>query len=85
MNDVEQVFQERLEQIEEGQPVDVCLEGLPEEEAKALRLIAALRTLSVDDADEESIVVQRSQVLGAAASRLSSCEFDARQSHYRRF
>lgn len=71
MNDIEQLFQDRLEQMEEGETLEACLEGLPEEEAIALRLIAAIRTLSVDDADEESIVAQRSEILGAAAARLN--------------
>ncbi len=71
MNDIEQLFQERLEQLEAGESPEACLEGLPEEETKALRLIAAIRTLSVDDADEESIVAQRSEILGAASTRLN--------------
>ncbi len=70
MSDLAQVLQQRIEQLEAGDPLEVCLAGLPEQETKALQLIAAIHTMSMDDADEKSITAQRADVLKAAAARL---------------
>ena len=72
MNDLEQLFQQRIEQLEAGKPLEVCLEELPEKEARALRLIADIRSVSFSEADEESTVEQRAAVLGAAEKRLGA-------------
>lgn len=70
MNDIEEILQERIERLERGEPVEVCLAGLPEAEARALRLIADIRALALVDAEAESIADQRALVLGTAVTRL---------------
>lgn len=70
MNELEEIFQERIERLERGEAVDVCLAGLPEAEARALRLIADIRAMSLVDAEVESIANQRAAVLGTAVTRL---------------
>ena len=71
MSNLEQLLHERLKQLEAGESLGSCLTGLPEEEAKALQLIAGIRMLAIDDIDEESVRAQRRNVLQAAAVRLN--------------
>ncbi|MCL4262923.1 MAG: FecR domain-containing protein [Anaerolineae bacterium] len=70
MNDIEEILQERIERLERGEAVEVCLAGLPEAEARALRLIADIRALALVDAEVASIADQRALVLGTAVTRL---------------
>lgn len=71
MSELEQVLQERIEQLEKGEPLEACLAGLPEQEASALRLIASVRGLPVDNIDQASITAQRAEVLKVAAKELT--------------
>lgn len=68
MSNLAQVLQQRIEQLEAGEPLEACLAGLPERETKALHLIATIHAMSIDDADEKSIAAQRAAVLQAAAT-----------------
>ncbi|HRQ38069.1 MAG TPA: DUF5666 domain-containing protein [Chloroflexota bacterium] len=74
MDELAELLQERIERLERGEPVDACLPGLPEAEARALRLIADIRAVSLLDAaldaEAESIADQRALVLGTAVRRL---------------
>ncbi len=70
MDELAELFQERIERLERGEPVEVCLAGLPEAEARALRLIADIRAFSAADAEAASIADQRALVLGTAVHRL---------------
>lgn len=71
MSELEQVLQQHIEQLEAGEPVEACLAGLPEQEMDALRLIASMRTMPVDDASSESIAAQRTNILEAASAQLN--------------
>ncbi|MDJ0755361.1 MAG: DUF5666 domain-containing protein [Ardenticatenaceae bacterium] len=71
MSELEQILQQRIEQLEAGEPLEACLAGLPKQEAEALQLIAAVRSLSVDDADEALVAAQRAEILGAAATHIN--------------
>ncbi len=69
MNKLEDLLQERLEQLEAGQPLAVCLAGLPEEEAKLLRLTADLQALTYPLPDRETAVAQRASLQRLTQSR----------------
>ncbi len=71
MNNSTMLFQERLEQLEAGHPLELCLEGLPEQEAAALRFAAALRQIPIPDEEETAVAAQRVAVLQAAARNLN--------------
>lgn len=66
----EELLQERIQQLEAGEPLESCLVGLPEPEARALRLVASLRALAIEDVQQEQIAQQRAAVLAAASHTL---------------
>lgn len=70
MNEMDDLLQQRIEQLEAGEPLAVCLMGLPEEDAQAIRLIAAMQ--AEGDAEEYAPVkaAQRVVVLQVAAGLL---------------
>ncbi len=70
MNELEELFQERIERLERGESVESCLTGLPEAEARALRLIADIRAMAQADVAAETVADQRALVLGTAVHRL---------------
>ena len=63
MNDFADLLQERLEQLEAGEPLDACLEGLPEAEANLLQIAASLRKLPYTQANPTAVAQQRAQLL----------------------
>ena len=71
MSEYEDTLQERIEQYENGDLLEACLIGLSEQDASALRLIATMNTMVMDDADTESIAAQRAGVLQAATVGLN--------------
>ena len=71
MIEPEELLQQRLEQLEAGQPLATCLQGLPERETRILQMIAALKTVPFPEEDTELIAAQRANVLGAARTELT--------------
>lgn len=70
MNELTDLLQQRIEQLEAGQPLELCLAGLPPQEADALQLVAALQKLSPEEVEETSIAAQRAGVLASAKQHL---------------
>lgn len=71
MNEMDDLLQERIEQLEKGEPLATCLVDLPEEEVEALRLIATLRADGDAEAYKPLMAAQRAEVLQAAAHHLT--------------
>lgn len=70
MMEPEETLQQRLEQLAAGRPLEACLDGLTEQEARMVRLAAALQDAPQPEADEAITAVQRQRVLQAAAQTL---------------
>ena len=68
MNTLEDLLQERLEQLEAGQPLAVCQAGLPAEEAELLQLTAMLQELAYPVPDGATAVAQRASLQRLAQS-----------------
>lgn len=66
MNELGQELQDRLEQLEAGLPLAQCLEGLPEQDAAALRLAAEMRRLPMAGQDAAAAAGQRARLMAAA-------------------
>ena len=71
MIEPEELLQQRLEQLEAGQPLADCLQGLPERESRILQMIAALKTVPFPEEDAALTAAQRANVLAAAAMELT--------------
>lgn len=71
MIEPEELLQQRLEQLEAGQPLAACLQGLPERESRILQMIASLKIVPFPEEDAELVAAQRANVLGAAATELT--------------
>ena len=69
MRELEDLLQERLEQLEAGAPLEVCLAGLPEEAADLLTLSATLREVDYPTRDSEVVAAQRAHLLKLAAQQ----------------
>ena len=65
MNQTEDLLQELIEQLENGEPVDDVAADLPAEEAEVIRLIAALKQAPAPAVDEALIAAQEVQLLTA--------------------
>lgn len=68
MSEQEWLFFKRLEQLEAGEPLAQCLEGLSPDEAASLRLAARLQTLELPPMSEETAVSQRAALMRFAIS-----------------
>lgn len=66
MTDLEELFQQRLEQLEAGEPLAICQQGLPLEEAALLQLAAGLRQVDAPVRTPEQVAAQRVQMLALA-------------------
>ena len=66
MNELEDLFQEKMEQVEAGEPLEVCLIGLPAEDAELLRLATMLRDVPYPQRDSEVVINQRAGLLRTA-------------------
>ena len=76
-------LQERIEQFENGESLESCLTGLSDQEAGALRLIASMQAMSLEDVEGGVIANQRAGILQAATKQLkegNSAESTARVS-----
>jgi len=69
MRELEDLFQERLERLEAGEPLELCLEGLPEQEADLLKFAAMLRQAPFPERDPAYATSQRSSLLHFAAQQ----------------
>ncbi|MFQ5399953.1 MAG: DUF5666 domain-containing protein [Anaerolineae bacterium] len=71
MRELEDLFQERLERLEAGEPLELCLKGLPEQEAGLLKFAAMLRQAPYPERDPARATSQRSSLLDFAARQAS--------------
>ncbi|MBK9055364.1 MAG: hypothetical protein IPL78_32030 [Chloroflexi bacterium] len=67
MQEREAIFHAKLEELEAGKPLELCLVGLNEEDAAALRLVTAMRAAAYPAQDPETVMAYRAQVLLRAA------------------
>ncbi len=65
MDELHDLFQERLARLEQGEPLEACLAGLPEEEASLLKMAAQLSTVNYPEQASGSILTQRIKLLRA--------------------
>ncbi|MCL4266062.1 MAG: FecR domain-containing protein [Anaerolineae bacterium] len=70
MNTMDDLLQQRIEQLGTGDALDDCLVGLSTEEAEAVRLVAEMRRESSAYEYQSVMAAQRVAVLRAAASHL---------------
>ena len=61
----EDLLQERLERLEAGELLEVCLEGVPDDIAVSIKTAARLSTLEWPASNPERIAAERSNVTGA--------------------
>ncbi len=78
MDELHDLFQERLARLERGEPLEACLAGLPEEEASLLKMAAQLSTVDYPEQASDSIAVQRAKLLRAAKERNSMSSKESR-------
>ena len=71
MSQTEDSLQEIIEQLEKGEPVEVCTDGLPVQEAEVVQLISNLRAVPFPDEDEKVVVFQEAAVLAAAQKQFA--------------
>jgi hypothetical protein len=69
MGDLKSLLQERLEQLEAGERLDTCLDGLPEEQAELLKLAVALGQVKYPARDGSVVAAQRAQLLDLARKK----------------
>ena len=67
MGKQEDRFQEKLEQLRAGEPLEVCQAGLPQDEADLLALVVQLGKVHYPERDENVVTEQRVQLLKLAA------------------
>jgi hypothetical protein len=70
MQDLELLLQERLEQLEVGEPLEACLADMPEDQAELLKLAAALGELPYPVSDSRTVAVQRSRLLSLTRRKM---------------
>ncbi|MCA9872462.1 MAG: FecR domain-containing protein [Anaerolineales bacterium] len=63
MTDLEELLQQRLEQLEAGAPLADCQKGLPPEEAALLQLAAELRQVEAPVRSAAQVAGQRAQIM----------------------
>ena len=67
MGKQEDRFQEKLEQLRAGEPLEACRAGLPKDEADLLSLVVQLGQIHYPERDESVVAAQRVQLLKLAA------------------
>jgi hypothetical protein len=67
MSELEELLNERLEQLETGAPLEVCLAGLPKVEAELLQLATLLREMPYPARSHTVVTAQRAALLRIAA------------------
>ncbi len=68
MDELHDLFQERLARLEQGEPLEACLAGLPEEEASLLKVAAQLSAVNYPEQASDSVLAQRTKLLQTARS-----------------
>ena len=66
MKQVEDYFQDLLEQVEFGEPIDTLFEGLPDDEAELIQLTSTLRSFAFPAEDAFVVAEQEAQFIDAA-------------------
>ena len=66
MTEPEDIFQQRLEKLEAGEPLEACQRGLPLPEAALLELAAGLRAIESPVRTPAELAAQRAQLLALA-------------------
>ena len=66
MTEPEDIFQQRLEKLEAGEPLEACQRGLPLTEAALLELAAGLRAIESPVRTPAELAAQRAQLLALA-------------------
>jgi len=66
MEELESLLQEKIERLEAGESLDVCLTGLPEQESNVLRLVTIMREAQFPEQDSKAISEQRTKILDYA-------------------
>lgn len=69
MKEEEELLQDRLERLETGESLEVCLAGLPGQEAALLRLASAMRQIRYPARDGDVVASQRADLLKRARER----------------
>lgn len=67
----DELLQERLTRLENGEPLETCLAGLPEAEANLVRLAAILRATPAVTRQASRVAAQRQALLTSAKEKLS--------------
>ena len=62
----EELLQERLARLEAGEPLEACLDGLPDDVAGAMRSAGALRSIRFPSRSAERVAAQRASLTRAA-------------------
>jgi hypothetical protein len=65
------LFQDRLEQLQSGQPLESCIEGLPEQDVELLALVTCLGELHYPEPDVNVAATQRAELLHQAAKEMT--------------
>ncbi|MEK6575946.1 MAG: hypothetical protein AABZ58_16670, partial [Chloroflexota bacterium] len=71
MDNIQDLLQDRLARLENGEPLEACIVGLPEEEAELLRMANLLRSVDYPAPLPAAIAAQRAKVLEAARATKS--------------
>ena len=66
MTELEDIFQQRLEKLEAGEPLAACQRGLPLTEAALLELAVGLREMEAPVRAPAELAAQRAQLLALA-------------------
>ena len=82
MKELEDLFQEKMEQVEAGEPLEACLAGLPAEDAELLRLAAMLRDVPYPQRDSEVVINQRAGLLRTAIKEKTMKNQSSPTTHY---
>ncbi len=69
MDELHDLFHERLARLEQGELLEACLAGLPEEEASLLKMAAQLSTVNYPEQASDSALAQRTKLLRAAKEK----------------
>lgn len=66
MNELDEQLQERLAQLEAGEPLTTAGAGLPAEVAEMLAFAAALQDVALPEPDETAVIAHRAAAIRAA-------------------
>jgi len=67
MSKLENVFQERLDMLQRGEPLEACVAGLPQDEAELLALAVGLGKVAYPEPSRDVAAAQRAELLRLVA------------------